>query len=61
VAADLTRQLGRRVVASPAIATRTFHGTLDVGTVRDRPALLGQLLGVTVQQQAGDWILDAAP
>lgn len=58
VAADLTRHLARPVRAAPAIARRTFRGTLDVGTVRDRPALLGQLLGVRVRQDPGGWTLE---
>lgn len=58
VAADLSRHLARHVRAAPAVARRTFRGTLDVRTVQDRPALLGQLLGVEVRQDAGDWTLE---
>lgn len=58
VAADLSRQTGRRVVAAPDIAARTFRGTLDVATVKERPALLGTLLGVTVRQDAEGWTLE---
>ncbi|MEG3164395.1 FecR domain-containing protein [Sphingomonas sp. PB2P19] len=58
VAADLSRQTGRRIAVAPAIATRTFRGTLDAATVKARPALLGTLLGVTVRQDAGGWTLE---
>ncbi|MEG3084363.1 FecR domain-containing protein [Sphingomonas sp. PB2P12] len=58
VAADLSRHLGRRVTAAPAIARRTFRGTLNVTTVADRPALLGTLLDVTVRQTGEGWMLE---
>ncbi|USU05638.1 FecR domain-containing protein [Sphingomonadaceae bacterium OTU29LAMAA1] len=58
VAADLSRQMGRRVVAGPGVASRTFRGTLNVPTVRERPALLGTLLDVTVHQDAEGWTLE---
>ncbi|WP_294138611.1 FecR domain-containing protein [Sphingomonas sp.] len=58
VAADLSRQTGRRIVAGPGIAARTFRGTLDVATIRERPALLGTLLGVAVRQDAEGWTLE---
>ncbi len=58
VAADLSRQIGRRVVVAPAIAMRPFRGTLDVPTVKARPALLGNLLDVTVREDAEGWTLE---
>ncbi len=58
VAADLSRQIGRRVVVAPAIAMRPFRGTLDVPTVKARPALLGSLLDVTVREDAEGWTLE---
>ncbi len=58
VAADLSRQIGRRVVAEPGVAKRTFRGTLNVPTIRERPALLGTLLDVTVRQDAEGWTLE---
>lgn len=58
VASDLTRQLGRPIRAAPAVARRTFRGTLDLRTLKDRPALLGQLLAVRVRQDAGGWTLE---
>ncbi len=58
VAADLSRQIGRRVVVAPAIAMRPFRGTLDVPTVKVRPALLGNLLDVTVREDAEGWTLE---
>ncbi|MFS0773435.1 FecR family protein [Sphingomonas sp. 1P08PE] len=59
VAADLSRQLGWPVKAAPAIARRTFRGTLDTQTLKDRPTLLGQLLDVSVRQDDGGWTLEA--
>jgi transmembrane sensor len=58
VAADLSRETGRRVIAAPGLTARTFRGTLDVETVRTRPALLGTLLDVTVRQDAEGWTLE---
>ncbi|USU13840.1 FecR domain-containing protein [Sphingomonadaceae bacterium OTU29THOMA1] len=58
VAADLSRQIGRRVVAESGVAERTFRGTLNVPTIRERPALLGTLLDVTVRQDAEGWTLE---
>jgi len=58
VAADLSRHLGRRVTAAPAIAGRTFRGTLDMAAVADRPALLGTLLDVTVRETGEGWTLE---
>jgi transmembrane sensor len=59
VAADLSRQLGWPVRAAPAIARRTFRGTLDIRALKDRPTLLGQLLDVSVRQDEGGWTLEA--
>ncbi|MBM6577213.1 FecR domain-containing protein [Microvirga sp. SRT01] len=61
VAADLSRQLGQPVRAAPAVARRTFRGTLDVQALKRRPALLGQLLDVTVRQDADGWTLEPHP
>jgi transmembrane sensor len=58
VAADLSRQTGRRINVAPAVATRTFRGTLAVATVKGRPALLGTLLGVTVRDDGEGWTLE---
>lgn len=58
IAADLSRQTGRRIVAGPETAARTFRGTLDVATIRKRPALLGTLLDVSVRQDAEGWTLE---
>jgi transmembrane sensor len=60
VAADLSRHLGRPVVASAAVAARTFNGTLEMRPLRDDPALLGRLLGVSVRQDGAGWTLDTA-
>lgn len=60
VASDLSRELGRRIVVAPSIARRTFRGTLELGTLRDSPALLGELLGVRIRQRDGSWTLEPA-
>ncbi|MFD1949456.1 FecR family protein [Sphingomonas arantia] len=58
VAEDLSRQLARRVVAAPAVAGRTFRGTIATAGLKDDPALLGTLLDVDVRQDAGGWTLE---
>ncbi len=58
VAADLSRQLGRRVRISPAVAARQFRGTLDVPSLRSDPAALGALLDVRVHADALGWTLE---
>jgi transmembrane sensor len=58
VAADLSRQLGRRVRVSSAVATRQFRGTLDVLSLRSDPAALGALLDVRVHADASGWTLE---
>jgi transmembrane sensor len=60
VAADLSRQLGRRVVAAPAVAARPFRGTIDTRSIGGDPRLLGRLLGVEVRPAAGGWVLEAS-
>ncbi|MHC9419801.1 FecR family protein [Sphingomonas citri] len=59
VAADLSRQLGRRVRVSRAVATRQFRGTLDLPSLRSDPATLGALLDVKVHVDASGWTLEA--
>lgn len=58
VAEDLSRQLGWRVTATPAVAARIFNGTLETSTFRNDPALLGALLGVRVRRDSSGWTLD---
>ena len=58
VAEDLSRQLGWRITASPAVAARVFNGTLETSAFRDDPALLGELLGVSVRRNGDNWMLD---
>lgn len=58
VAADLSRQLARPVAVDPAIANRTFRGTLDMRRIGNDPAQLGPLLGVRVRMRDGGWILE---
>jgi transmembrane sensor len=58
VAADLTRLLAQSVSATPAVAARRFNGTLDLRTLKDRPVLLGKVLGVRVREDAAGWTLE---
>ena len=58
VAEDLSRQLGWRVTAAPAVATRLFNGTLETQAFRDDPTLLGALLDVEVRRAPDGWTLD---
>jgi transmembrane sensor len=58
VADDLSRQLGQQVRVAPALAARTFRGTLDLQSIKGRPKLLGTLLSVTVRQDAEGWTLE---
>jgi transmembrane sensor len=58
VAADLSRQLGRRVRVAPTIMTKQFRGTLDTSTLRSDPALLGALLDVRVHADVSGWTLE---
>ena len=57
VARDLTRQLGRTVRVDPALAARPFSGTIDIRSLRDDPARLGRLLGVSVRADGKEWVL----
>ena len=61
VAADLSRQLGRRIRAAPSVARRTFRGTLDSRSIRNDPELLGKLLGVSVRVGGDGWVLEPHP
>jgi transmembrane sensor len=61
VAADLERQFGWPVTVEPAVAGWTFRGTLELSNFRDKPALLGELLGVSVRPTANGWALERAP
>jgi len=58
VAEDLSRQLGWRITASPAVAPRIFNGTLETRVFRDDPTLLGELLDVSVRRNGNGWTLD---
>lgn len=58
VAADLTREFGRRVAVAPGSAARPFRGTLDIASLRDEPETLGALLDVHVRIDAGGWTLE---
>jgi transmembrane sensor len=58
VAEDLSRQLGWRITAAPAVAARIFNGTLETRALRDDPTLLGALLDVSVRRNGNGWTLD---
>ncbi|TCP31826.1 FecR domain-containing protein [Sphingomonas sp. BK235] len=58
VAADLSRQLGRRVAVVPAVAARPFRGTLELARLRGDPAALGALLDVHVRAGPAGWTLE---
>lgn len=59
VAAELSRQLGQPIRAVPASAKRPFSGMLDARGLKNRPDVLGRLLGVPVTQDDRGWILGA--
>lgn len=56
IAADLSRNLGVRVIVDPALAQRQFSGTIiidqDANEVFGR---LGRLLGIVVSRDSGSW------
>jgi transmembrane sensor len=58
VAEDLSRQLGWRITAAPAVAPRIFNGTLETRAFRNDPTLLGALLDVSVRRNDDGWTLD---
>lgn len=58
VASDLSRHLARPVSVAPAIAARTFRGTLDLRRAGGDARLLGDLLDVRVRQHEGGWTLE---
>lgn len=58
VAQDLSRVLGRRVVVSPALASRRVTGSIGVkGEASDLRLRLEALLGVSVVETRGGWEL----
>lgn len=62
VAADLSRNLGFPVVASPAVAARPFRGVISFG--KDREAVMtriAMLLDVRVRRDAKEWVLTETP
>lgn len=58
VAADLARASGVRFTAAPGAAQRRVSGSVLIAPIRSDPASLGPLLGVTVRQGEGGWILE---
>jgi len=60
VAADLSRNLGVPITASPAVATRPFRGVIGLqGGAEPVMASLGPLLDVRVERARGGWSLSA--
>lgn len=58
VAADLSRSLGVRIVVSPDLANRPFHGTIALdGTGPRQLARLQHALGVTIEAGPAGWIM----
>lgn len=58
VAGDLSRALGVRVTADPAVAARPVTAVLQLPADRSQvPARLEKLLDITVSQRNGGWIL----
>ncbi|PZU09820.1 MAG: iron dicitrate transport regulator FecR [Sphingomonas sp.] len=61
VSADLSRALGHRIAVAPAIATRSFRGTISLDVVRDDPARLGPLLNVRIRRNGDGWEITPLP
>jgi transmembrane sensor len=61
VAADLSRSTGIDFSTTPAMAQRSFSGTLSIAEVRRDPASLGPLLGVPVKSSGRGWIVGEGP
>lgn len=58
VAADLARNLGTSIAVQPAIASRSFTGTIEIDRNEDRMfARLSQLLDVDARRGARGWTL----
>lgn len=58
VAADLSRTLGTPITVQPAIAGRSFTGTIEIDRNENRMfARLGPLLDVDARRGAGGWTL----
>ncbi|WP_380873139.1 hypothetical protein ACFB49_39640 [Sphingomonas sp. DBB INV C78] len=62
VAADISRNLGFAVTASPAVAARPFRGVIALDRESDRfLARLGPLLDVKVERGQQGWVLTNPP
>lgn len=58
VVADVARTTGLKVSASPAVASRAFHGALLVGTNKEQVVGdLAALAGLRAEKQADGWVL----
>ena len=58
VASELTRSTGITFEAAPAVASRQISGSIMVDSIRNNPALIADLLGVTVRRGGQHWIID---
>jgi transmembrane sensor len=58
IAGDLTRASGIRFAAKPATEGRRFSGSVLLAPVRDDPATLGPLLGVSLRRQGEGWMIE---
>jgi len=61
VAADLSRSLGTKITASPAVAQRPFRGTLLLSGLARDPSRAAPLLGVTMRRNGTGWEMAAPP
>lgn len=57
VAADLTRASGLAFAAAPDSGGQAITGSILIDPVRKDPRMLGRLLGVSVRQEAGRWVI----
>lgn len=61
VAAALSRATGVRFTVVPALAARTFRGTIALADLRQDPARLEPLLGVAMRRTPGGWEIAPSP
>lgn len=57
VTADLTRASGIGFTAAPGAAERRISGSVVVAPIRQDPASLGPILGVSVERRGKDWVI----
>ena len=61
VAADLSRATGVKLVAAPAVAERTFRGTIALDGLRDNPTRLAPLFNASVRRGGSGWEIAPLP